>query len=134
MSSSVPSLRRLIAAALLCTIFSGSACAGGIEFEAAVRAFKSGRHADAYGRFVELANDGDTDAARVSLFMVRYGPLLYGSHWDATADEERYWARIASRDTGRPLPVFVPLAPTQGKGPVAAVHRTSRTGKARQLP
>ncbi len=46
-----------------------------------------GRWADAYGRFIALPNDGDRDVARIALFMYRYGPRLYGSHWDASPDE-----------------------------------------------
>ena len=86
------------------------------DYAAAVAQFKSGRMSDAYGRFIRLADEGDPDAARIALFMYRFGPILYGSHWDAHPDDIAYWNEIATKATGRPAPTipsrgYVPMAP-----------------------
>ena len=51
------------------------------EYAQAVQSFRAGRTSEAYGQFIELANRGDVDAARVALFMNGYGASLYGKHW-----------------------------------------------------
>jgi len=78
------------------------------EFVQAMAAHRKGDMSGAYGRLVVLANEGDPDAARIALFMHRYGPLLYRSTWDAQADDLESWAQVASFPMGRPEPVFVP--------------------------
>jgi hypothetical protein len=78
-------------------------------FADAVAALRGGRFADAYGRFVTLANEGDMDAGRIALLMHRYGPEVFGSTWDATTEQLVQWTRwseaaaqkeLASRSSG----------------------------------
>jgi hypothetical protein len=62
-------------------------------FADAAASLRHGRYADAYGRFVRLADEGDIDAARVALVMHALGPRLFGSAWDATAEQLMEWTR-----------------------------------------
>lgn len=79
-------------------------------FNRAVEQYQRGQWSDAYGRFIALANDGDRDAARIALFMYRYGPRLFGSHWDASPDDVEVWEQLETRGqkTFRATPVFKP--------------------------
>lgn len=90
------------------------------EFQEAVQQYHAGRTAEAFGRFIALANRGDVDAARIALFMHGYGPLLYGKHWEAGREDIEYWqnlVRNSSAASARAQPDFVPLAvaPARGK-------------------
>ena len=67
----------------------------------AVQAFRNGQVADAYGRFAELADNGDGGAALLALAMVRHGPALYGSEWSITEGQLRRWSKIAFDDLQR---------------------------------
>ena len=62
-------------------------------FADAAEALRAGRHAEAYGRFVALADEGDVDAARIALVMHRFGPALFGSPWDASVEQVAQWTR-----------------------------------------
>ena len=64
-------------------------------FADAAASLRAGRHADAYGRFVTLADDGDVDAACIALLMHRYGPDVFGSAWDASDEQLAAWRRLA---------------------------------------
>ena len=100
--------RRLLCTALGCVALQ---CAGSErQFAEALQQYKAGRHADAFGRLTRLANDGDVDAAHIALFMHQYGPLLYGSYWDAVPDELADWRALVNSRPGRKHPVFVPAA------------------------
>jgi hypothetical protein len=77
-------------------------------FVDAVTLFRQQRLSAAYGRFLALAQDGDADAARIAQFMHRYGPVLFATHWDASADELEDWASLARTAKGRPAPRYVP--------------------------
>ena len=104
------------------------------EFAAAIGKHKEGRWADAYGRLVDLANRGDPDAARVALFMLRYGPVLYGSHWDASTEEVEYWQNLTATGWGRSAPVFKPQhhadrSRKPGGGLVSGARLTAAPGK-----
>jgi hypothetical protein len=79
-------------------------------YDEAVVQYQNGRWADAYGRFIALANEGDADAARTALFMLRYGPQLYNAYWDAMPSEVARWERLAASSQGRSSPVFQPVA------------------------
>ena len=82
------------------------------EYAQAVQSFRAGRTSEAYGQFIELANRGDVDAARVALFMNGYGASLYGKHWDALPSEVAYWntlVRNSSLAAGRQQPEFQPV-------------------------
>ena len=81
-------------------------------FADAAGSLRAGRHAEAYGRFVALADEGDVDAARIALVLHRYGPELFGSQWDASGEQLAAWTAwsesAARRDLaipgGRPQP------------------------------
>ena len=85
----------------------GAATAQEPQFGDAVREFRNGRWSAAYGQVVTLANNGHRDAARMALFMHHYGPLLYGTEWDATDEDVDYWSRVAGAwpRPGEPLRV-----------------------------
>ncbi len=76
---------------------------------AAVRLFREGRYAGAYGRFAELADAGHLPSAQLVLAMYSQGNELFGSRWSATPDQRRRWnaliinaarQRIELPDTG----------------------------------
>jgi hypothetical protein len=94
------------------------------EYDAAVQAFRAGRTSDAFGRFIELANRGDVDAARIALFMNAYGPVLYGKYWEAGSQDVAYWASLVrnSPKAGRALVEFQPKR-YDDKVNVAAVRK-----------
>lgn len=76
-----------------------------LSFAQAADQHQKSRYSGAYGRFVILANRGDRDAARIALFMHRYGPSLYGTFWDASMEEVETWEQLASQG-GRVSPRF----------------------------
>ena len=80
------------------------------EYQEAVRAFREGRTSDAFGRFIDLANRGDVDAARIALFMHSYGAPLYGKYWEAGAQDVAHWQSLVrnSGNSGRPVAEFQP--------------------------
>jgi hypothetical protein len=93
------------------------------EYQEATRSFRAGRLSEAFGRFQDLANRGDPDAARVALFMHAYGPTLYGKHWDALPQDVAYWASLVrnSGTSARAAGEFEPtvLKPSPGKARAA---------------
>jgi hypothetical protein len=93
-------------------------------FDDAAAQYRAGRTADAFGRFLQLADAGDPDAARIVLFLLRYGPMLHGSYWDALPDDIAYWNELADSSLGRNPPPFRPLGTRQeaqqGKATVRA--------------
>ena len=108
----------LAAATLLlaCSFPSGAASPVEREYDQAVRSFRAGRLSEAFGRFVELANRGDVDSARVALFMQSYGPVLYGKQWDAGPENAAYWSMLV-RNSGtstRALPEIQQTVLTPG--------------------
>ena len=96
--------------AMLVPALGTAADAGADAYGQAVTQYQQGRWADAYGRFMALANEGDADAARTALFMYRYGPQLYNAHWDAMPVQVQRWERLAASSQGRSTPVFQPVA------------------------
>lgn len=93
-------------------------------FHEAVASYRQGRWADSFGPFADLASKGDPDAARIALFMHRNGPILFGTYWDATKEEQSAWQQVAATARGRAEPVFVPLVP--GNKPAATAQRRVR--------
>jgi len=87
------------------------------QFAQAVQFHKEGRHGPAFGLFIDLANRGDVDAARIALFMNQYGPMLYGKHWEAGREDVDYWTTLVrnSSPAGREQPDFTAL-PVVAKG------------------
>ena len=63
----------------------------GPTFAGAAESLRTGRYAEAYGRFVALADEGDVDAARIALVMHRFGPEVFGSDWDASVEQLVEW-------------------------------------------
>lgn len=78
------------------------------EFANAVEKYQQSNWSHAYGRFMALAERGDSDAARIALFMHRYGPALYNNHWDAAPHELELWSSL-SNQVGRTPPAFQPI-------------------------
>jgi len=66
------------------------------RFSAAMELYHQARYAAAYGRLIQLADDGHAKAARVALLMLRHGPALYRSQWTATPQQMRDWLDLAS--------------------------------------
>jgi hypothetical protein len=62
-------------------------------FADAAESLRTGRYADAYGRFVRLADEGDIEAARIALVMHALGPRAFGSSWDATVEQLIEWTQ-----------------------------------------
>jgi hypothetical protein len=54
-----------------------------------------GRFSAAYGRFVQLADQGDAAAASAALFMFRHGMSLFGSDWAASEGQQARWSALA---------------------------------------
>lgn len=73
------------------------------QFARAMQEFKAGRRTAAFGAFMRLADDGDAEAARVALLMVRYGSELYGAGWGASQEQIDYWLAISRK----PMPRFL---------------------------
>ena len=89
------------------------------EYAEAVQSFRSGRTAEAFGQFMELANRGDVDAARIALFLHSYGPVLMNKQWEADQRHVAYWTLLVrnSGTSARPLPEFQPtvLVPSKAR-------------------
>jgi hypothetical protein len=71
------------------------------DYALALRAYRNGDWSGAYGRFVALANDGNVEAARSALFMVRNGPTLYHANWDADEDDLDCWRHLVDQAAAR---------------------------------
>ena len=93
------------------------------EYDDAVRLFRTGRTSHAFGQFIDLANRGDVDSARIALFLHMYGPVLFGKQWDAGPPDVAYWTMLVrnSGTSARPMPDFAPtvLTPSKPKTPAA---------------
>jgi len=121
------------AALLMYSLPSGAASPVEREYDAAVKSFRTGRLAEAFGQFIALANRGDVDSARIALFMHSYGAVLYGKQWEAGPQEVAYWNMLVrnSGASARPLPEYQPTVLKPGAGKVrpapAAVPARPRT-------
>jgi hypothetical protein len=120
--------RRNFAAAIAAMLMmfsmpSGAANPAEREYDEAVRTFRAGRMSHAFGKFIDLANRGDVDSARIALFLHSYGPVLFGKQWDAGEQDVAYWNRLVrnSGTSARPLPEFAPtvLTPSKAKSHAA---------------
>lgn len=105
---------------LMFSLPSGAASPVEREYEEAVQTFRVGRMSHAFGKFMDLANRGDVDSARIALFLHSYGPVLFGKQWDAGSQDVAYWATLVrnSGTTARPMPEFAPTVLNPGKGKV----------------
>jgi hypothetical protein len=59
----------------------------------AVLLFRQARFAEAYGRFILLADAGHGPSARHALWMCEQGPALFGKDWDCSPEQVADWAR-----------------------------------------
>ena len=118
---------RLAAALGLAAAAAGPAPAG--EFPAdpqdaahaqARESFKRGRFAEAYGRFVALANTGHAASARQALWMCEHGSLHFGHDWDCGPEQVARWAAAAGIHAPQ-LPGHAAWAPRAA--PLAAGRR-----------
>jgi hypothetical protein len=101
--------RSIFCAAALAMHVSAHAAPHDTEFREALGSYKSARYSEAFGRLMSLAGRGDSDAARIVLFMHQYGPSLYGSYWDLNPDEVLQFQQVAALATHRSAPVFKPV-------------------------
>lgn len=85
----------------------------------AVVAFRQGRLAEAYGRFVALADAGHAASARQALWMCEYGSSLFGREWDCAPHQVADWSAAA----GMAAPSWSTCA---GPLPRQAAHRGPR--------
>lgn len=79
---------------------------GEVVFADALQLYRHGHFTAAYARFVQLADTGHAESARVALAMLRHGPDLYGHQWTATPEQVAGWERAV----GIAPPVQVALA------------------------
>lgn len=61
------------------------------RYDDALRLFREGRFAAAYGRVAALADGGYLPAAQLALVMHDQGSSLFGSDWFASPDQRRRW-------------------------------------------
>lgn len=89
-------LGAVMGAVLVCASLSSFAGASeDRDYANAVQSYAAGRTSEAFGQFASLANRGDSDAARIALFMHAHGPQLYGKHWDALPQQIGKWGNLA---------------------------------------
>ncbi len=67
-------------------------------FAAAASEYRSQHFAGAYGRFMSLADQGNTEAARIAWAMYCNGKALFGTEWYASPQQLRTWARLVTED------------------------------------
>jgi hypothetical protein len=72
------------------------------QFADAVGLFRAQSYPQAYGRFVELAGRGHAPSAQMALMMFSNGPAVFGSDWDANADQLQRWQRLALAASSMP--------------------------------
>jgi hypothetical protein len=63
-------------------------------FAAATQEYRAQHYASAYGRFVQLADQGHAEAARIAWMMYRSGPVLFGTQWYASTPQLNAWAAL----------------------------------------
>lgn len=105
-------------------------------FADAAASLRTGRYADAYGRFVALADEGDVDAGRIALVMHRYGREVFASDWDASVEQLAEWTRwsaaAAERDLAQLRAVARGAGVGGGDGPADAHQQLAATASARR--
>ena len=95
-------------------------------FDEAAASLRAGRYPEAYGRFVALADEGDVDAGQIALFMHRLGPELFGSAWDASAEQLAAWTRWSDEAAQLELAGALAKAPRAAGSGRAQGHASSR--------
>jgi hypothetical protein len=81
----------------------------------AVQSMQQGRVAEAYGRFVALADAGHAPSARQALWMCEQGPARFGRDWDCAPHQVQDWAAAARVPVPR-LPHHENLSPQEAAG------------------
>lgn len=79
----------------------------------AEQAFRHGRLAEAYGRFVALADAGHAASTHQAPRMCEHGPELFGCEWDCAPHQVAHWTVAAGRAPMRG-PVCVEMSSQQG--------------------
>jgi hypothetical protein len=89
----------VLAACLICSAFLTTAQAVGVEpsFSQAMAQCREGHWSAAYGRFANLADQGDVEAARIALLMLRYGAQMYGVQWSASQPQIELWSHLVAQ-------------------------------------
>jgi hypothetical protein len=90
----------VLAALLLCThataaTTSTDAAKSDAAFNEAMDQYRDSKWPGAYGRFAALADQGNPEAARIALLMLRYGSRLYGHNWGASQPQINRWMKLA---------------------------------------
>jgi hypothetical protein len=87
-------------------------------FDGALQSLRSGRTAEAYGRFIGLAEAGHPASARYAIYMCLHGPQAFGKDFDCAQQELDDWAQVA----GLPAPSLK----ARVYAPPAAVRKTGQ--------
>lgn len=93
---------RVLVAALACVGAVAAAPPTGAQAEALEEArdlYSQGKWSAAYGRFAQLADEGQAEAAHIALLMVRYGATLYGQDCAASRSQIEHWFALSLRRT-----------------------------------
>lgn len=101
MNKRITLLSRWIALALVCFATVATPAGDIEEYNYAIKLYRQAKWAGAFGRFCVLADRGHPEAARIALFMLRYGPQLYGTAWSASQEQIDGWVYVASRSPVR---------------------------------
>jgi len=67
----------------------------------AVQLFRRARFAEAYGRFIELAEAGHAASARYAVWMCENGSPLFGAAWDCAPHELEAWRALGYAEEAR---------------------------------
>ena len=73
------------------------------RFRMAMEAYEAQQWPQAYAQLSAAADAGDPAAARVATMMARQGPLLFGQHFDVSAERLQRWD-LATRGVLAPAP------------------------------
>jgi hypothetical protein len=68
----------------------------------AMEQYRQGRYSIAYVQFCKLADEGNAEAARIALIMLRYGRRMYGTEWGSSQPQIDLWIRLAGQP-GEPM-------------------------------
>lgn len=71
------------------------AAASDKELRSAAVPYQNGEWGEAFSRISKLADAGHADAARIALFMHRYGPEMYGRYWTVPEPRLVRWQSFA---------------------------------------
>ncbi len=80
-----------IAGTLVLATGAGAQPAPVTSLDVALADYERSHWRDAYVAFCRLADDGDAEAARLALQMLRYGPQLYGERFEAVPQAVQRW-------------------------------------------